>query len=102
MKTFVAGFSAASALLLAVPAMAAPREKVDLAISSEGFDLTDPAQVARLHKQIDLAVIEACNPSDRLSKGPQPDLKCRAELRRDAAVKVAALTSAQRQRMAGL
>lgn len=102
MKTVVAAVSAASLLCLAFPAAAAPREKVDLAISSAGYDLTDPAQTARLHKQIDLAIIEACNPSDRLSKGPQPDLKCRAELRRDAAVKVAALANAQRQRMAGL
>lgn len=102
MKIFVAAVSAASLLCLAVPAAAAPREKVDLAISGAGYDLSDPGQIARLHKQVNLAIIEACNPTDRLSKGPQPDLQCRAELRRDAAVKIAALTSAQRQRMAGL
>lgn len=102
MKTVIAAVTAASVLLLATPATAAPREKVDVALSSQGYDLTDPGQAAKLRKQIDLAIIEACNPTERLSNGPQPDLKCRAELRRDAAVKIAALTQAQYQRMAGL
>lgn len=103
MKSFVAALSAAAALCTAFPAAAAPqREAFDLAIASDGYDLTDPAQVAKLRKQIDLAIIEACNPTDRLSVGPTPDLQCRRELRRDAAVKVATLTNAAYQRMAGI
>jgi len=103
MKIALAAVSAVSLLCLSSPAFAGPREKFSLAISSEGYDLTNPSQVAKLRKQIDLAVIEACNPSDRLSNGSMPDLKCRRELRNDAAVKIAALTDAAKsQRMAGL
>lgn len=103
MKIALAAISAVSLLSLSSPAFAGPREKFSLAISSEGYDLTDASQVAALRKRIDLAVIEACNPADRLSEGPMPDLKCRRELRQDAAVKIAALTeNARSQRMAGL
>lgn len=103
MKIAVATLSVGLFLCLSAPAIAGPREKFDLAISSQGYDLTDPSQVNKLRRQIDLAVIEACNPSDRLSEGPMPDLKCRRELRRDAAIKIAALTeSARANRMAGL
>lgn len=103
MKILVAALSAAAALCVALPATAAPqRETFDLSIASDGVDLTDPGQAAKLRKQIDLAVIEACNPTDRLSVGRQPDLQCRRELRRDAAAKIAALTSAAHKRMAGI
>jgi UrcA family protein len=103
MKTFVAAVMAAAALCAALPASAASRsESFDLAIASDGYDLTDPGQVAKLRKQIDLAIIEACNPTERLSVGPQPNLQCRKEMRRDAAVKIAALTKDASKRMAGL
>ncbi|CAM4170490.1 UrcA family protein [Novosphingobium lubricantis] len=103
MKTVITAISAVSALCLAIPANAAPREPINVTIVSDGMDLTDPGQVSLLSKKVNLAIIEACNPDDRLSNGRQPDLQCRKELRRDAAVKIAALTNeAQRKRMAGL
>ena len=103
MKIVLAAATAVSLLALSSPAFAGPREKVHLAISSDGYDLTDPSQVDKLRKHIDLVVIEACNPTDMLTNGPSPDLQCRRELRRDAAVKIAALAdSAKRERMAGL
>lgn len=103
MKTFVAALAAAAALCSALPASAASqRETFDLAIASDGYDLTNPSDLAKLNRQINLAIIEACNPTDRLSKGPQPNLQCRKEMRADAAVKIAALTKDANKRMAGL
>ncbi len=103
MKTLVAAIAAAAALCTAIPASAtSQRETFDLAIASDGYDLTDPGHVAKLRKHIDLAIIEACNPTDRLSTGPQPNMQCRKDMRRDAAVKIAALTNAANKRMAGL
>ena len=103
MKTLVAAITAAAALCTALPASATTqRETFDLAIASDGYDLTNPGDVAKLHKRINLAIIEACNPTDRLSVGPQPNLQCRKEMRRDAALKIAALTKDANKRMAGL
>jgi UrcA family protein len=103
MKTFVAAIAAATVLCTALPASAASqRETFDVAIASDGYDLTKPSDLAKLNKQINLAIIEACNPTDRLSKGPQPDLQCRKDMRADAALKIAALTKDANKRMAGL
>lgn len=103
MKFALAAISATSMLLLSGTAFAAPREKFTLSLSSEGYDLSNPSDVARLNRKIDAAVIEACNPSDRISDSWAPDLKCRREMRQDAALKIAAMAErAKQQRMAGI
>ena len=55
------------------------------------------------NRKIDAAVIEACNPSDRISNNWSLDLNCRRQLRQDSALKIAALAErAKQERMAGL
>lgn len=90
--------------LLSVPAMAAgtpeKREAVAVRVSTQGLDLNTRDGVGKLRARMARAIAAACQPSDRLYTGSQPDWRCRAELGDDASVKLSALTNQSSRRIA--
>lgn len=70
------------------------REPVNLSISTEGLDLTNPRDVSRLRERMASAIAKACNPGDRLNADMKPDWQCRREMSAKADVTVTQLAMA--------
>lgn len=77
--------AAAMGLFASVQAVAAePREAVSLTVSTNGYDLSQPGEVAKLRKHINAVADAVCNPTDRFGASYGPDLQCRREMLHNA------------------
>jgi len=56
------------------------RERIELRVSTAGFDLSNPQSVERLRAHISKAIETACVPADPVNTKPSPDWQCRHEL----------------------
>lgn len=78
MKSLLAAVAAVG--LLSAPQMAVaadPAQTIRIAVSTDGLDLTRPADVQRLRLRISDAAIAACDPADRMIVTALPDYQCR-------------------------
>jgi len=76
-KLFVAS---AAIGLLSVPQTAfagEPAQTVQISVSSDGLDLSNPSDLRRLRVRISEAAAEACDPSDRWIEKTLPNYQCR-------------------------
>lgn len=80
MKTFAHACLAVGLLTASATAFAAPRENLQLKVSTAGVDFADPASVAAFRREVDRQIAQACNPGDRVNADVTPDFKCRAEM----------------------
>lgn len=99
MKILLAAAAAACALVGTQSAFAeTKREQVSLSIPTEGLDLSNPRDVARLRERMSYAIAKACNPGDRINADVRPDWQCRREMsmRADATVTQLALAATKR------
>lgn len=66
--------------LLSVPQAAfagVPAQTVQISVSSDGLDLSNPSDMRRLRVRISEAAAEACDPADRWIDKMLPDSTCR-------------------------
>lgn len=78
MKTLLV--ASAAIALLSVPQLAVASENpqtVQISVSSDGLDLSNPSDMRRLRVRISEAAVEACDPSDRFIVNTLPDYSCR-------------------------
>lgn len=87
--------------LFAIPGQAwaedgdAARQPVSISVSTDKATLATPEGLQSLRTRVTRAIVEACAPDVNLLKAPlSPDWRCRAEMQRDAANKLAALNRA--------
>lgn len=78
-------------------ASAKPREHVSLNVSTAGYDLTKPRDVAKLRQHISDVIAATCDPSDRIGTSYTPDWKCRREMINNADASVTQLAFAARK-----
>lgn len=95
----------AAAALTACPALAgdivAKPQTVTVKVSTDGLNLTDARDVARLQSRVDKAILLACNPQTSLSVYLGPDRACANKAISDGQQIVARMTSeAAKNRMA--
>jgi len=67
------------------------RERIELRVSTAGFDLSNPQSVERLRSHITKAIETACKPTDPLNTKPSPDWQCRHEMGASATAALSAM-----------
>lgn len=94
MTKFMSAAFAASVLVSALPAHAEMREAVTVSVHHADLDLRQPEQRAKLDARIRHAAAIACGPITRDLRINGDIARCRAEMRADSVVKIAALSAA--------
>ena len=56
------------------------RERIELRVSTAGFDLSNPQGIERLRSHVTKAIETACKPADPINTKPSPDWQCRREM----------------------
>ena len=80
MKYLVAALGAACVLASASPALAKPREDIQLRLPTAGLNPASPREVTELRAEAKRQIERACNPGDRLEADLSPDFQCRREM----------------------
>ena len=80
MKYLVAALGAACVLASASPALAKPREDIQLRLPTAGANLASPKEARELRAEAKRQIERACNPGDRLEADLSPDFQCRREM----------------------
>jgi UrcA family protein len=84
MKNVLIAVAAMGLFASSQAASAEPREAISLTVSTNGYDLAQPRDVAKLRKHINAVADAVCNPSDRYGASYGPDLQCRREMLNNA------------------
>jgi len=67
------------------------RERIELRVSTAGYDLKDPQSIERLRSHITKAIATACKPAEPLNTKPAPDWQCRREMGASATAALSAV-----------
>jgi UrcA family protein len=100
MKILAASLAAVALIAGATPALAKPRENVEVRVSTAGINFNDAESVAKFRARVARAVADVCNPGDRVNADMAPDFACRKSMAQTSETRIAALQAKSNAAMA--